>query len=172
MDLVGSSLLLAVDSAFAAGALRMRFRSDQMKWQLPVAFAVCDGLSSLLGSVARIVPFASLGSGRAIILGAYAAAAGLLLISWKSERQQENAWLRFGIALLAIPILLGADNFFAHQASPGKIAPGMFGAMAGASFGMSLLGLTVADMVRSRANRPAWAIPISMALLLLAFVTA
>jgi hypothetical protein len=173
LSFVGSSLLLGVDTACACAAIRIHIREDGVKWQLPIAFAFCDGLSSFLGSVVRVGQGVDRSVAPAATLAAYVVATGMLLIIAKWPGEEQWSWLRRAITLIAVPLLLGTDNFFAGKALLASFAPATLAVMTGAiSYVMSLLGLMLGSMIHARLRRFAWGVLASVVLLAIARMVA
>jgi hypothetical protein len=165
LNLSGHLFLLGTDSACASGAIGIRMRDRGINWQLPLAFAVCDGIGSFLGPVAQASRVVDRNVAQTATLAAYLLAVVALLIITKGPTAVHGSCLHRGIAVIAVPVLLSADNFFAARASPIGWTLGILATMAAASsYLMALFGLTVGNTIRMRQGRLVWA---TLALLIL-----
>ena len=166
---LGTWLLLGGDSACASAAIRLFLPRENVKWQLPVAFAVCDGLGALLGSAISPAYYFGVGGSLAISCVAVAAVAGLLLAHSKMPSGTRFARICRGGTLLAIPLLLAGDNFLAGKSSDANLSVAAIVAGTGAtSFLMSVVGLAVGEFAGARFERFGRIALMSAALLLLA----
>ena len=173
LSLSGYLLLLGADSACASGAIGIHMRDRSIKWQLPLAFAVCDGIGSFLGPVAQVSRVVDRNAAQAITLAAYIVAVVALLIISKGQSGRPGSCLRRGIALIAVPLLLSADNFFTARALPIGWTSGILATMtAASSYLMALFGLAVGNAIRMRQGRLVWATLASLALFAAAWVAA
>ncbi len=173
LNLSGYLLLLGTDSACASGAIGIHVRDGSIKWQLPLAFAVCDGIGSFLGPVAQISRVVDRNVAQAITLAAYVVAVIALLIIAKGPAGRLGSCLLRGIALIAVPLLLSADNFFTSRALPMGWTLGILATTTAASSClMALFGLAVGNAIRMRQGRLAWAMLASLTLFATAWVAA
>jgi len=144
-----------------------------IKWQLPLAFAVCDGVGSFLGPVAQVSRVVDRNAAQAITLAAYVVAVVALLIISKGQSGRPGSCLRRGIALIAVPLLLSAENFFTSRALPMGWTLGILATTTAASSClMALFGLAVGNAIRMRQGRLAWAMLASLTLFATAWVAA
>jgi hypothetical protein len=169
----GYLFLLATDSACASGAIGIHMRGRSIKWQLPLAFAVCDGIGSFLGPVAQVSRVVDRNVAQAITLVAYAVAVAALLIITKGPTGEAGSWLRRAIATVAVPVLLSADNFFAARALPMGWTLGILTITTAAnSYLMALFGLAVGNAIREHEGSLVWATLASLTLFATAWVAA
>ncbi len=170
---LGTLLLLGADSACASAAIRLLLPREKLKWQLPAAFAVCDGIGALLGCVVSPAHHPGERGSLAVLGVAVVAVAGLLLAISKRPSWERSAATCRGVALLAIPILLAADNFLAGKNSSVNLSTAMLVVATGAtSCLMSVLGLAIGKFAGGRFERFGRVILASAALLLLATAAA
>jgi hypothetical protein len=170
---LGTLLLLGADSACASAAIRMLLPRENLTWRLPAAFAVCDGLGALLGCV--VSPGYRPGErvSVAILSVALAAVAGLLLAVAKRPAWVRPARVCKVVTLLAIPVLLAADNFLAGKSSYADLPiVGLVAGTAATSYLMSALGLAIGEFVGVRFERLGRLALMCAALLLLAAAAA
>jgi len=171
LNLSEYSLLLGADSACAALAIRIHMRDEGLKWQLPLAFAVSDGLGSFLGPIARAGQSFGPNVAQTITLTAYVVAIGTFLIIPKWPPGRHTAWLWRMIVLIGIPVLLSTDNFFAAKAFPPGGTLGIVAAMTAiSSYVMSFLGLAVGNAMRMHVGRFGWRALASVVLFAIAWV--
>jgi hypothetical protein len=146
--------LLGADSFCASAAVRIQLPEVRLKWQLPAAFAVCDGFGSFAGSATqtgwiidgRIAP--------AIGAAAVIAAIGLMMMIGGRPSKRYLGWPGRAALLAAIPLLLATDNFLAGQGNSPGVTPAIVAVMAAAaSFGMSLVGLAAGEFAGRRLER-------------------
>jgi len=157
LNLSGYLLLLGADSACASGAIGIHMPGKSIKWQLPLAFAVCDGIGSFLGPVAQVSRVVDRDVVQAITLAAYVIAVVALLIISKGQTGRPGSCVLRGIALIAVPVLLSADNFFTSRALLMGWTLGILATMAAASSClMALFGLAVGNAIRLRQGRLVW----------------
>jgi len=148
-------------------------RDRSIKWQLPLAFAVCDGIGSFLGPVAQVSRVVDRNAAQAITLAAYIVAVVALLIIANGPTGRPGSCLLCRIALIAVPLLLCADNFFTARALPIGWTSGILATMtAASSYLMALFGLAVGNAIRMRQGRLVWATLASLALFATAWVAA
>ena len=170
---LGTLLLFGVDSACASAAIRLLLPRENVKWRLPAAFALCDGLGALLGTV--VPPAYHPGERISLtILGvAVVAVAGLLLAITQRPVWVHSARVCRVVTLLAIPMLLAADNFLAGKSSYGDLPiAALVAGAAATSCLMSVLGLAIGEFVGVRFERLGRVALASTALLLLAAAAA
>jgi hypothetical protein len=170
---LGTLLLLGVDSACASAAIRLLLPREKLKWRLPAAFAFCDGLGALLGSVVPQAYHPGERISLAILGTSLAAVTGLLLAITERPVWSQSARVCKVVTLFAIPVLLAADNFLAGKGSYGDLPVAALGAGAAAtSCLMSVLGLAIGEFVGVRFERLGRLALLSTALLLLAAAAA
>jgi hypothetical protein len=153
-SVAGVLFLLGVDSFCASAAVRIQMPELRLKWQLPAAFAVCDGLGSLVGSATQAgwIIDGRIASG--ISAAAVFAAIGLLMMVGKQPAKRYLMWPGRAALLAAIPLLLATDNFLAGQNNfSGVTQATMAGMAAATSYGMSLAGLAAGEFAGSRLQR-------------------
>jgi hypothetical protein len=104
-------------------------------------------------------------------LAAYLVAVAALLIITKGPTAVPGSGLRRGIAVIAVPVLLSADNFFAARALPMGWTLLILATMtAASSYLMALFGLTVGNAIRMRQGKLVWATLASLILFATAWV--
>jgi hypothetical protein len=166
-SVAGVMFLLGADSLCASAAVRIQLPEARLKWELPAAFALCDGLGSFVGSVTqagRIIDGRiALGIGTAATF----AAIGLLLMIGKRPAEKYLRWPGRAAVVVAIPLLLATDNFLARQGNFSGVTPTIMAGMAAAtSYGMSLAGLAAGDFAGRRLERIGLAGVASVALMI------
>jgi hypothetical protein len=167
----GVLFLLGADSFCASAAIRIQAPEARLKWQLPAAFAVCDGLGSFVGSVTQAGRILDGGIASGISAAAVIAAIGLVTMIGKRPAEQYSTWPGRAGVLVAIPLLLAVDNFLAGQTNFSGVSPViMAGMTAATSYGMSLVGLAAGKFAGSRLERFGLARVASAALMLGAWV--
>ena len=162
LNLSDSLLFLGVDSAWASGAIRLVMPDEKLSWRLPAAFALFDGLGSLLGS--SIWPANTTGAEvRGITLAAVVAAGALLLVAAKRRTCVHATSFRRMVIFVAIPVLLATDNFLEGRVSLAFTSP-MALAIANAanSWLMSFAGLAICELTAACLRRLRWAAPTSV----------
>ena len=122
---LGPSLAFSIDSLCVSAAVRIHYPDDNLKWQLPLAFALCDGLAAFCGLLVHARQLVDREAGLVISVATYGVSAGLVLMVAKWRRSNEPTAFRRAVTLAAIPLLLGtADNFrFVKQYFPGTWTP-------------------------------------------------
>jgi hypothetical protein len=166
-SVAGVLFLLGADSFCASAAVRIQLPGARLKWQLPAAFAVCDGLGSFFGSATRVGWGIDGQIASAISAAAVFAAIGLLMMVGKRPAEKYLRWPGRTAALVAIPLLLATDNFLAGQSSFSGVTPAiMAGMAAAASYGMSLAGLAAGEFAGRRLERIGMAGVASVALMI------
>jgi len=145
-SVVGVLFLLGADSFCAAAAISIQLPEVRLKWQLPAAFAVCDGLGSFAGSATQagwiIDGRIAAGVGAAAVI----AEIGLMMMIGRRPSTRYLGWPTRAALLAAIPLLLAIDNFLAGQGNFTGVTPAIAAVMAAAtSFGMSLVGLAAGE---------------------------
>ena len=148
---------LGVDSAWASAAVRMAMPDEKVSWRLPAAFALFDGLGTLLGS--SICPAHSTGAeARAMTVAAVVSAGVLLLVARKTRTWGHNTSFRRIAIFVAIPALLATDNFLEGRVSFAVISPVTLAiVMAASSWLMSFAGLAICELVADCCKRFGWA---------------
>ena len=153
-SVAGVLFLLGADSFCASAAIRIQAPGARLKWQLPAAFAVCDGLGSFVGSLTQAGWIIDRRIGSAISAAAVFAVIGLLLMIGKRPAEQFSTWPARAAFLAAIPLLLAVDNFLAGQTNFSGVTPAILAGMAAAtSYGMSLAGLAAGEFAAPRLER-------------------
>jgi len=171
LNFAGTCFLLGADSAFASAAIGMILPKGRLRWQLPAAFAICDGLFSFLGCVTRPGLAIDRSVAEGITLLAAIVAMGLLLVLAASSKHTHSTRTGKTVILVAIPLLLAVDNYFGGEASSAIIPPATLAlATAGTSYLTSLLGLFIGEWTGARLQRFGWSATAPVALLLMAMI--
>jgi hypothetical protein len=148
---LAASLLFGIDSACVSAALRTHYSEDCITWQIPLSFAVCDGLGSYLGILLHARKAVGYDTSLATIFASYALVVAVLLILAKRPRATVRMGFRRKIILIAIPLLLSVENLFGGEILPGIWTPESFAvATFVASYVMSVFGLFLGDVLRHR----------------------
>jgi hypothetical protein len=166
---VGSSFLFGIDGACVSAAVRMHCADNRVRWQLPLAFGICDGLGSFLGCLLHAKQAVYRDADLAIAFGTYGMLVGVLLVVAKWPGATEAAGFRRALMLMVIPVLLATDNFFGARTLHGVWNPATFAETTGLiSTVMSLCGLILGDALRVRSGAFARSVLMSAILLALA----
>jgi hypothetical protein len=153
-SVAGVLFLLGVDSFCASAAVRIQLPEVRLKWRLPAAFAVCDGLGSFVGSATQAGRLIDGRIAAGISAAAVIAAIGLVMLIGKRPAEKYSTWPGRAAVLVTIPLLLAADNFLAGQTSFSGVTPAIMAGMAAAtSYGMSVAGLAAGEFAGSWLER-------------------
>jgi putative Mn2+ efflux pump MntP len=155
-SLLTTSLLLGLDSLLVCLAVGALPEGNMRRHRLALSFALCDGLASLIGSVAGVerlrsfLPWSEgLGLAAVAAYGIY-----VLYLAWRCQGLTMSPcaarWLVF-----SLPICLSLDNLVAGigpEASgvPVGLVALIFGVMSG---GLALLGIGVGSALGAHARR-------------------
>lgn len=173
LNLSGYLFLLGADSGCASAAIQMQTTDAYGKWKLPIAFAVCDGIASFAGPSLKIAERVDTRIVQMGLLAAYLCAAAVLIFLRRPAVGARGARLRQMVGMLALPVLLSADNLVAPRAVSLGWSPAEFAlAMALSSGMMSILGLKLADLFRGQRTEIAYGGVISLMLFVLAWIVA
>jgi putative Mn2+ efflux pump MntP len=155
-----SIVLCSIDSFLAALGIGLLERSESRKRTIIIAFAACDLISTLAGLTLRSTLAPSAASGLVLApLLLIVAAAAVLAHSQKLP-----------VVFLAIPILLGLDNFLAGLFDGSLHAFQSPWIAAIASGLLATAGFAIARVVRPQFSRP-WAYLAGGSLMILAFLS-
>jgi putative Mn2+ efflux pump MntP len=157
-SLLTTGLLLGVDSFLVCFAVAALLERSAERRRLALAFGICDGLASLIGSVVGVDRLRSALDWSEWLGPAAVAGYGLyvLYVAWRCRRLAKDTDTT-GRLVFVLPICLSLDNLVigagsgASAASPFLVAS-TFGVMSG---GLALLGIWVGSDLKSRSRERA-----------------
>jgi putative Mn2+ efflux pump MntP len=154
ISLFAAGLLLSLDSLLVSVPMGVQRMNAAQRWQVALAFAVCDGLASYLSCASGLArwctsvgPIEWLGPMALGIYGVY-----MLMVAWQGRRLAAagfGGWMALGL-----PLCLSLDNL---AAGVGNDASGSATALAALTCGLvsgclSLVGLRLGAVIASRVH--------------------